>query len=220
MTAYIDAGGFDSGDPLWVGGDPISTPIELSPEGGEIRRQWRAAARDYYYPVASRLDEEYSIIDRFLLRQYEAALRAELAAHKVRLRYDVYEVIQDRIPVLLDPDDWETSDTWPNMTSFNRMLGYLGAHPEYRAPSVFLTRLGYFDASWRPAKDALVSIIFRPDGHANWLVFVPSEDKTDMAEEAAGRIAAELLTQRLKDFNALKFVRRKSVLKKLWERVW
>lgn len=220
MTAYIGARDFDFGDPFWVESDSNSTPIELSPEGEEIRRQWKAAAEDYYYPVASRLDEENSAIERSSLRQYEAALRVNLALHKARLRKDVYEVIRDRIPVLLDPDDWETSDAWPNMASFNRMLDFLARHREYRAPSLFLNRLGYFDASWRPGKDALVSIIFRPDGYANWLVFVPSEDKADIAEEAAGRIAAESLTQRLKDFNALKIVRRKSVLKRLWERVW
>ena len=144
------------------------------------------------------------------LRDAEARLRRLLAGARPHLVADLYERIERRLAVVLDADDWEEGDELPDLRSFGRLLQFLGEHPDLRPPSIFLSRRGYFDASWRAAPDKLASIEFHPDGRVSWLVFAPSPTKQEQTEEASGETRVELVLRRVEDYGVNEWMGRET----------
>ena len=153
----------------------------------------------------------FDLVDQTTALQYhEFELRALLARARDKLITDVDDRIDRRLSVLLDPDDWEEGDAFPDFNSFERLLRFLADHFELRPPSVFLSRRGYFDASWRTSRDKLASMEFHPNGTVSWMVFAPSPINTDNMEEAAGDTQVELVLRRIEDYGALEWMRREA----------
>ncbi len=114
-------------------------------------------------------------------------LRAILRAYKARLRPDLYQRMLDRVAAVLDPEEWQEEDALPNPESFRRMLEFLCRIPDLRIPSVSVNRYGLFNASWRPSRQQLVSLVFQPADDVTWLLFLPREGTAEDTVEVAGR---------------------------------
>lgn len=115
------------------------------------------------------------------------ALRTILAAHRDRLDPDMIDRIYARLSVLLDANEREEGDELPNLESFRRMILFLSENRSLRRPSIFVNRFGLFNASWRPEKRKLASLVFQPRNDVTWLIFLPREDDSEDTKEVAGR---------------------------------
>lgn len=109
------------------------------------------------------------------LYKIATVLQRVLVAYESRLKPDVFSKFGGRLEVLLHPDNWQISDTLPDVVSFVLMLRFLGHHPEFQSPRVALTSIGQFEISWRAARDKFVSFRFSPDNQISWLLFSPPE---------------------------------------------
>ena len=185
------------------------TPFGVSQESQIVRNQSRSAELESENSPASR-DVNQVIEDPLViqLQVAKACLRAALESFDNHLPQDTCQKIDQRLSILLDPDEWEEDNHLPEIRSFVLMIKFLSEHPEFRPPSMFLTQHGFFDASWRRSANELVALEFHPDQKIGWLIFNPDPHDPEDSEEAAGRAAGETVIRRLQEQGALRWVRR------------
>ena len=145
-------------------------------------------------------------------------LETILAAYRAQLPSDTLDKIHARLSVILNPDERETSDALPNVKSFRRMVQFLAGHRKLRTPSVFVNRYGLFNASWRPEKRRLASLVFQPGDDVSWLIFLPRADDPNDTKEAAGRGSINDALKEFKDHDALEWMSRPSWIDQILHR--
>lgn len=148
------------------------------------------------------------------LRLSEMVLRGALQAYRSLLPIVMYDRIENRIATLHDPDEWGDQDLLPDTQSFVSMLKFLCQNRSLKIPSISINRHGFFSASWRPSRTKLASLVFQPNGHVSWLVFVPQRNDDEDAEEAAGVATAERTIEILDNFDALHWMTKTSPIRR------
>ncbi len=102
-----------------------------------------------------------------------AWFQERVAAWRGRLLGDTLARLSRQISYLLeDEEDLGDLSHSPDEKSFDALLEYLAGHPWIKAPSLTLSRNGYFVAHWRPAgeRKARISIEFRGEKRVRWSV--------------------------------------------------
>ena len=209
-TGYrdVDAEIFSSSNPPLPEGVSTSfpsTPNGYSDEMEIIRRRSAAVAAHYRSPVHRQPPEQ---IDpkRDRLEGTSELLGAVLNSYEDRIGESDRQRYARRLSVLLDPESWDPSFSMPEPRSFVLMLNFLSAHPEFRAPSLFLTATGFFDASWRASRGQLTSLVFMPNGRISWLVFAPGTEDPDITDETAGTVRQQAVLEELDHHRALEWM--------------
>ena len=134
-------------------------------------------------PASSTSSEETIAVElHWVRRQLTEALRA----FQPQLDPDTYAVILRRLGTILDPEEWEPRDPFPDAGSFDQMLCFLARHRDIRAPRIFLSPRRYFVTSWRAARDQLTTLEFNPEGTVRWLVFAPPTSGQGTKQRTAG----------------------------------
>ncbi len=88
-----------------------------------------------------------SAVATYLFLKSQALLRL-LAKFSGRSPPDTAAVIQRRLEVIFDTDDWEADDIPPAAESFNSMLEFLATHSYLQAPPT-LVSLSTLELHWR-----------------------------------------------------------------------
>lgn len=146
--------------------------------------------------------------DEEMLSLLAGQLRLILWAFHARLPRDTYAVVERRIALYLDPEEWDSRDVLPNLESFKLMLHFLADQPDFQAPRVSLSRRGYFGILWRAARDKLVTLEFDPDGMIHWLIFAPPEPAKNKKQSAAGEGSSRKVMAQIALYEALEWMKR------------
>jgi hypothetical protein len=144
--------------------------------------------------------------DPEILEARAALLKALLSFARAGLRTPTFERLQSRLTTLLDPGEWEKNDRLPNFGSFNIMLNFLIAHPDFGVPFVALLGSGNFELSWRRVDGRLTTIEFREDGWVQWLVFAKLEQPGAPRERDGGLCKLADMMSRLEHHGALDLI--------------
>lgn len=118
------------------------------------------------------------------------------------LSVKVYWSIYNRLSVILDPDDLADENITPRKASFVDLIDFFVAHKLLMQPRLGITRKGNFIASWRRAKNMLVSLEFIGKGRIDWLIFAPNAAEPNFIETAAGEANFTTIMQRIRSFRA------------------
>jgi len=145
---------------------------------------------------------------RWGLKQRTTDLWLILFRFKTHLPDDTFSAIANRLPILLDAEEWEEGDKLPDKSSFTKMIAHLTRHPEFKPPRIVLTREGYFMISWRTAEDKLVSMEFRSGDMVRWLVFAPPKSPHQQKRWGTGEDPIELLLNLIRLYGAFEWMRR------------
>jgi hypothetical protein len=70
--------------------------------------------------------------------------------------------------LLEDEDELQSANISVSMPSLHGLIDFLSEHQTSTLPSLSITQAGYFAASWSPRKRAKLTIVFHPDGSADW----------------------------------------------------
>lgn len=98
---------------------------------------------------------------------------------------------------LLDPEDWDFSDTLPTTESFKTFLRLMISLGHVRRPSLGSTATGDIIAAWIVGKDRL-TLECLPEDHVRWII---STTLSGEATSAAGRTKIHLLEPLLEPYN-------------------
>lgn len=151
-------------------------------------------------------DEYLDLPTTLIYDRLEKSLSTRLRHYHNYFPHEVSAKISKRISALLNAEDWDDVDGFPKLESFDALLHFLAQHPKFKFPSIFVDHVGYFDASWRPGRDKLLSIVFQDNNAVSWLIFVPWTEDEDGTEEANGRCAPERLIERIENYGVLDWV--------------
>jgi len=164
------------------------TPDGYGDDSDRVFQAWTKNFRDFVDLPASK--------DGLRL---EESLYAVLRRHHNHLASGVPDKIERRIKVLLDKLEFDDAEK-PDLDSFEALVEFLSNNPRLKMPSIFLDDAGKFDASWRPARDRLVSINFQNLNAIMWLLFVPWEEDEEGTSEASGRCSPDDFLEQTKGF--------------------
>ena len=176
----------------------------------QTHKEWSSDIGVVYFASAEEPTSLLRETDEYfeLLELWAWLARDLLNKFAPRLQRDVYETLQGRLQILLDPDEWNAGETLPNSQSYHAMLSFLRQHPEFQAPFVALLRTGHFEVSWRAASDELTVLEFRSDGMVDWLVFAPAGPGTRQKERAAGTSPFDVVLDRIRGYGTLNWMNR------------
>lgn len=151
----------------------------------------------------------------FTLRQFNLfAIQHEvysiLCEYQRKLREDVCLRLGDLLGGFFDPEDWEENASLPNPQSFLAMVRFFSKHPELRPSRLSLSRLGYFEASWRKSRDQLATLQFKPNGIIQWLVFAPPVSDSTVKQRATGESSNRSVLSHIEPFGAFEWMMRSS----------
>ena len=125
-----------------------------------------------------------------------------------KLPSDTYETIHHRLTSLLNPENWEISDTLPNAISFTKLLQFLSDFEHLREPRIALARNGNFVLSWRAAQDQLVTLEFLPSDVVRWLVFAPPPAGSTVKQRATGQSSRTTILDHISPYGVLNWLKR------------
>jgi hypothetical protein len=71
--------------------------------------------------------------------------------------------------LLQDDDELKASGISVSLPSLSRLVAFLAERKGIAHPSISITRLGHFAASWAPRKRAKLTLVFAPNGLVQWI---------------------------------------------------
>jgi hypothetical protein len=78
--------------------------------------------------------------------------------------------LERQLQVLLeDEEELQSANISVSVLSLGRLIGFLSEHQTSALPSLSITQAGYFAVSWSPRKRAKLTIVFHPEGEADWI---------------------------------------------------
>jgi hypothetical protein len=96
--------------------------------------------------------------------------------------------------LLEDEEELQSANISVSVRSLHGLIDFLSEHRTCALPSLSITRAGYFAASWSPRKRAKLTIVFRPDGVADWIASdldaTPPVHQKDILANRQGELAA------------------------------
>jgi hypothetical protein len=103
--------------------------------------------------------------------------------------------LKRQLRVLLeDEEELQSANIRVSTPSLHRLIDFLSEHQRSPLPSLSITRAGYFAASWSPRKRAKLTIVFRPEGVADWIASdlnaTPPVHQKDTLANRLGEFAA------------------------------
>jgi hypothetical protein len=103
--------------------------------------------------------------------------------------------LKRQLRVLLeDEEELESADISVSIPSLHRLIDFLSEHQRSALPSLSITQAGYFAASWSPRKRAKLTLVFRPEGAADWIAsdlnVTPPLHRRDTIANGLGEFAA------------------------------
>ena len=120
----------------------------------------------------------------------------------------IYASFRDRLRTILDADELKNEGITPRQESFFDLIEFFSKQKSLRAPTLGITRRGNFVASWRAARDKLVTSQFLGEKRINWLIFAPGTDDSSMMETAAGETSFQNIMRRVRSFKADQWMKR------------
>jgi hypothetical protein len=103
--------------------------------------------------------------------------------------------LKRQLRVLLeDEEELPSANISVSIPSLHHLIDFLSVHQTSALPSLSITRAGYFAASWSPRKRAKLTLVFRPEGVADWIAsdlnVTPPVHQKDILENRLGDFAA------------------------------
>jgi hypothetical protein len=96
--------------------------------------------------------------------------------------------------LLEDEEELQSANISVSIPSLHRLIDFLSEHQRSALPSLSITQAGYFAASWSPRKRAKLTIVFRPEGVADWIASdlnaTPPVHQKDSLANRLGEFAA------------------------------
>lgn len=151
---------------------------------------------------------EENVDNEVMLSLLTDQLGSRLSRFRGQLQDDTYFTIEQRLPVFLDPEEFENGDAFPDSDSFTLMFRFLADHPNLQAPRIGLSRVGNFVISWRAARDKLTTLEFQPDGTIRWLVFAPPAPGKSAKVRASGDSPSNNVMKHIAPYQALGWMKR------------
>jgi hypothetical protein len=134
-------------------------------------------------PQAVDLHPSLSLCLRAIYERQSVLTEAQAAALKRQLRV-----------LLEDEEELQSANINVSIPSLHRLIDFLSVHQTSALPSLSITRAGYFAASWSPRKRAKLTIVFRPEGVADWIASdlnaTPPVHQKDTLANRLGEFAA------------------------------
>lgn len=111
------------------------------------------------------------------------------------LTKDQTAALKRQLRVLLeDEEELQSANISVSILSLHRLIDFLSEHQRSALPSLSITRAGYFAASWSPRKRAKLTVVFRPEGVADWIASdlnaTPPVHQKDTLANRLGEFAA------------------------------
>jgi hypothetical protein len=131
---------------------------------------------------AVELHPSLSLCLRAVYERQTVLTEAQAAALKRQLRV-----------LLEDEEELQSANISVSMPSLHGLIDFLSEHQTSPLPSLSVTQAGYFAASWSPRKRAKLTVIFRPEGVADWIASdlnAPSVHQKDTLANRLGEFAA------------------------------
>jgi hypothetical protein len=132
---------------------------------------------------AVELHPSLSLCLRALYERQSVLTEAQAAALKRQLRV-----------LLEDEEELQSANISVSIPSLHRLIDFLSVHQTSALPSLSITRAGYFAASWSPRKRVKLTIVFRPEGVADWIASdlsaTPPVHQKDTLANRLGEFAA------------------------------
>jgi hypothetical protein len=96
--------------------------------------------------------------------------------------------------LLADEEELQSAKISVSVLSLHRLIDFLSEHQTSSLPSLSITQAGYFAASWSPRKRAKLTVVFRPEGAADWIASdlnaIPPVHQKDALANRLGEFAA------------------------------
>jgi hypothetical protein len=96
--------------------------------------------------------------------------------------------------LLEDEEELQSANISVSILSLHRLIDFLSEHQTSALPSLSITQAGYFAASWSPRKRAKLTVVFRPEGVADWITTdlnaTPPVHQKDTLANRLGEFAA------------------------------